>query len=371
MKTLGTFIGLIIGFFGASYFSQFNGGYAFICIIACAFIGRAIGAIVDEENQEREERELAKWKQQREIEYENRRIADNLAKACQLLKKYPFATREFFKQHWNISKSAIQTTDISLDKVEKLLSHSEYEYQQLEEKHNNYYKYQRDKEREEERLKEQQREEEIRRQKVITRQKEEEAKRILPNCVFSWSTHSNSTIKHCWFVDYYSYNRYKNEADSSMWDAWHLVWNFKNDVSRISSSDHRIALNRVIQLTENKLHSTFGDKVNYLTLVCLAASTSASTKSRFEVFADRVCSDLGMTNGFDYIRIISDAIPKHLGGNGFPEKSYNRQFFNGKYVILFDDVRTSGKSLELEKSQLESMGAKVIGAITIAQTKMM
>ena len=51
------------------------------------------------------------------------------------------------------------------------------------------------------------------------------------------------------------------------------------------------------------------------------------------------------------------------------KKQYDEWFFNGKFIILFDDVRTSGASLEEEKSRLESFGAKIIGAITIAQTQ--
>lgn len=42
--------------------------------------------------------------------------------------------------------------------------------------------------------------------------------------------------------------------------------------------------------------------------------------------------------------------------------------FKGKFVVLFDDVRTSGKSLEHERQTLEGFGATVICAITLGQT---
>ena len=41
----------------------------------------------------------------------------------------------------------------------------------------------------------------------------------------------------------------------------------------------------------------------------------------------------------------------------------------GKFIgVLFDDVRTTGNSLEQERRLLEGMGTNVICAITIAQT---
>jgi predicted amidophosphoribosyltransferase len=75
-----------------------------------------------------------------------------------------------------------------------------------------------------------------------------------------------------------------------------------------------------------------------------------------------------MKNAFPYIQVSSDGSAKHEGGTGVGGKSYDRDFFRGKYIVLFDDVRTSGASLEQERRNLESLGAKVICAITIAQT---
>ena len=52
-----------------------------------------------------------------------------------------------------------------------------------------------------------------------------------------------------------------------------------------------------------------------------------------------------------------------------PKKQYDKSFFLGSNIILFDDVRTSGQSIVRERNTLEAMGAKVIGVITIAQTQ--
>lgn len=201
--------------------------------------------------------------------------------------------------------------------------------------------------------------------------KEEEERRAtihsLQLCVESWYSHSYEGIKHKWFVDYYPYKRYKDIATPSMQADWKLVWNFKND-RNIPPTEYQRTLDYVVKMTIDTLNSTFGPRTKCLTLVCLSASTAERTKQRFEEFSRRVCSALGMRNGYDYIRVVGDSTAKHEGGSGRPQKQYDSNFFNGSYIILFDDVRTSGGSLVKEKNTLEALGAKVIAAITIAQT---
>ena len=201
--------------------------------------------------------------------------------------------------------------------------------------------------------------------------KEEEERRAtiysLQLCVESWYSHPYEGIKHKWFVDYYPYNKYRDSATPSMQADWKLVWNFKND-RNISPAVYQRTLDYVVKMTVDTLNSTFGPRTKYLTLVCLSASTAERTKQRFEEFSRRVCSALGMRNGYDYIRVVGDSTAKHEGGSGRPQKQYDSNFFNGSYIILFDDVRTSGGSLVKEKNTLETLGAKVIAAITIAQT---
>ena len=43
--------------------------------------------------------------------------------------------------------------------------------------------------------------------------------------------------------------------------------------------------------------------------------------------------------------------------------------FKDKYVILFDDVITSGRSMENFKRLLEGSGAKVIAGLSIGKTR--
>ena len=184
-----------------------------------------------------------------------------------------------------ILKIYINDWDITYEKAKKLLTHTEYEYSSKEESLNSAYRAKVEQEREQERKRlEAQREaerkaaERKRLEEERARQREEEEKRNLPYslpvCVESWQSHSNSSLKHKYFYDYFSYASHKNYATPSMWDTWHTVWDFKNDIDKnVSISDNAVARNKVVQLVESTIRSTFGTKTKYLTLVCLTAST--------------------------------------------------------------------------------------------------
>ena len=374
MKSAFGCIGTWVGIFIAMLILPEDIAPIFAIAIAVGgwWLGYAIAKIIEEEKENERRRKEEYERRRREEEYERNRKAQRRAEALSFARKYPEATKYYFKYHWGITKTFISDYDITDERAEVLLGHR-YTYEQEEQKQNAAYRQKVEAEREARRKAEQEAAERKRREEERERiRKEAEIRNLintLPACVSSWNSHSNSSIKHKYFYDYYPYGVYKDYASSSMWDTWKTVWHFKNDPSKnVSSIEHRSALNKVVDLVEGTLRSTFGSKTEYLTLVCLTASTQRKTELRFKEFADRVCSDLKMTNAFPYINVAADGSAKHEGGTGVGGKTYNRAFFNRKYVVLFDDVRTSGSSLEQERRNLESLGAKVICAITIAQT---
>ena len=194
----------------------------------------------------------------------------------------------------------------------------------------------------------------------------EELPSRLSECVNSWDNSTNG-LRYHYLVDYYPTNRYENVPDGIWEDRW-TVWNFKNTPGKISSENHNETLNEIIPQITNILKETFGELLAQLTLVCVPASSVVNNMARYKEFSNLLCANTGLTNSFDQINIIKDATPKHLGGTGKPELSYNNDFFNGRYVILFDDVITSGHSLFRMKRIIESMGATVICAFTIGKT---
>ena len=315
-------------------------------IIAVVVVNNLWKSYEEDKARERREREQRIQESQR-LRWAEEARERKRKEAIELARKYPEATKHYFSKFWGINKSTIYDLDITCDRAEKLLS-CKYSYEEDEIKFNPVF-----------------------RAKVEAKKEEEKRNLVntLPACVSSWISHSSSTLKHKYFYDYYTYAVYKDNATSSMWNTWRTVWHFKNDPDKnVSSYEHDSAFQTVTRLVENELRSTFGSKTEYLTLVCLTASTQRKTELRFKDFAEKVCNDLNMTNAYSHIRVVEDGGARHDGGDGCRTVSHDRYFFNGKYVVLFDDVRTTGRSLEQERRILESLGAKVICAITIAQT---
>lgn len=370
MKKVFGWIGFFIGWFLALYFcGDGNNKAALLLMPLGVILGRFIGKNIDES---REQERINREKLDREM----REFQQRLARGLYLVKNYPEATKEAYTASTGKDLPITSQENPSDDVISIILSHSEQYYQQQEEKLNKAYRAKKEAERlelarkrEEERLA-------AERKRVAEqleqKRKEDEKRRaisILPSCVENWSSHSNSTLKHKYYYDYYPYALNKDDATSSMWYTWKIVWHFKNDPDKsISSEDHEYALRVVIRKVEDTLRSTFGTSTEYLTLVCMTASTQRKTEMRFREFAETVCKDLKMTNAYPFINVKEGGSAKHEGGDGAQEISLDRGFFNGKYVVLFDDVRTTGRSLETMRSNLERLGAKVLCAITIAQT---
>ena len=104
-------------------------------------------------------------------------------------------------------------------------------------------------------------------------------------------------------------------------------------------------------------------------MVCIPAASKANNDARYKEFSNKLTELTGMINSFEHMQIVEDATPKHLGGTGNPTLHFDEDFFKDKYVILFDDVITSGRSMIAFKIRLERMGAKVIAGMSIGKTK--
>ena len=214
-------------------------------------------------------------------------------------------------------------------------------------------------------------EKEWKREEEERKRKEEEEKREkirrMKACVSGWH------ITRYGFYHDYLYEYLKTtaprEADEHEWNIRHLIWAFKNDPNKQDRQySYSAALNEIVPKYERKLRDTFGSLLSDMTLVCLPASNSEKNRRRWKDFSRKVCSDLDMWNAYDHIHIEQEAIPKHLGGDGRAVLSFDTDFFSGKYVILCDDIKTTGSSIQRIKYKLESIGTTVICALTIGTT---
>lgn len=215
-------------------------------------------------------------------------------------------------------------------------------------------------------------EEETERQAKIKEEKEKEnkAKKSLKEGVSQWDTLFGG-LKYTYLFYYYP-NNSEIVATQEDWNNRWIVWNFKNDPARISSSAHANTLNKVIPMIKNKLLSTFSEEsLKYLTLVCIPASSQAKTEARYEEFSSKICEELGMINAYPHIKVTEERMERHLGGTSTDtdKLSFDNAFFKGKYVLLFDDVITRGDSMNTFKRKMESLGATVVGGLCLGRTK--
>lgn len=192
----------------------------------------------------------------------------------------------------------------------------------------------------------------------------------IQSCVENWHLSQFKEIRYFYLYDYVPISC-GFDVPQNAWDTRHLVWNFKFDRNkRITESQHNCALDILIPKFEELLQKTFKECVSELTLVCIGASTRAINKDRYEVFSDRLCKKLNMINAYSHIRVVRDRVAKREGGElRKGDIEFDKTFFEGKRILLFDDVFTSGLTMARYAVTLVSFGATVIGGITIAKTK--
>lgn len=164
------------------------------------------------------------------------------------------------------------------------------------------------------------------------------------------------------------------EANEHEWSIRNLIWDFKANPTKPMSegniiSLHKMSVLRILPKVSDALRHYFGSEITKLTLVCIPSSKAIVTERRYKDFSEQLCSKLGMSNGYNYIKVSSDGDAKHLGGGKSAQIAIDKDFFKGKYVLLFDDVITSGRSINNFAIQLGYVGANVVGAISIGHTR--
>lgn len=109
--------------------------------------------------------------------------------------------------------------------------------------------------------------------------------------------------------------------------------------------------------------------------VCIPASSQSLYEKRCKEFSKKLCQKTGLLDGFVdengecNLIVEQERISQHLGGDSSNERIlYNRAAFEGKHIILFDDIVTSGETVRKWISRLEKLGATVDLVISIGYT---
>lgn len=108
--------------------------------------------------------------------------------------------------------------------------------------------------------------------------------------------------------------------------------------------------------------------------VCIPASNEDTTNKRYKYFAYLVCKKTGMMNGMPHVNVTGEKKSLHQSNKGDEvNRDYRIEmddyFFDGKKVIVFDDIITRGFSFGRFAKNVERSGASVIGGLFLAKTK--
>ena len=129
------------------------------------------------------------------------------------------------------------------------------------------------------------------------------------------------------------------------------------------------------QMVISKLRQWYGDKARELVVVPVPCSSMAQYRYRFAYFCVVVSNTLGQLNPMQHVTILGKRTAAHRNPAHTIAQDDNYMvqvdgdFFNGKKVVIVDDIISSGKTADDFANLLEQAGAEVKGGIFFAKTK--
>lgn len=164
---------------------------------------------------------------------------------------------------------------------------------------------------------------------------------------------------------FFDYLPTKYEANSREWSIRKMIWDFKDGKRSIA----------VARLVAGKIREQFGAKTGEMVLACIPASSDVANRLRYEQFSNEVCRLSGMVNAFSAITIEGERMAIHETKSSKIVRNvqvihFDKTFFNGKKVLVFDDILTQGYSYARFACALENYGANVLGGYFLGKTLM-
>jgi len=106
-------------------------------------------------------------------------------------------------------------------------------------------------------------------------------------------------------------------------------------------------------------------------IVCIPASCKRTNDRRYKKFSAEVSAKLGAIDGFQHIEVIGKREKVHRSKTREQQDNVkiDTDWFQGKRLIVVDDITTTGKTADAFIQKLENAGAHVRMAIFLAKTK--
>lgn len=165
-----------------------------------------------------------------------------------------------------------------------------------------------------------------------------------------------------WFCKYFP-KRIRNVGEKEIADR-ELVYAFKDGK----------AYEEVARITASSMKERYGETCTGIVFSPVPASTDKKNEIRYKAFCERVCELTGAINGYDHVKVCGERLSIHEHRKAEKEirkvsiLEFDEKWFDGKAVLVYDDVITRGMSYALYANQLESFGANVLGGIFLART---
>lgn|SRR5574344_782505 len=154
------------------------------------------------------------------------------------------------------------------------------------------------------------------------------------------------------------------KGDNADWAVRKLVWSFKDG--------EKNAQIKAVKVISKTIQDTFGS-VKDVVFACIPASSQEKTNIRYAAFSNEICANLGTINAFSFVKVEGERLAVHEFKTQKKIENtsvvkFNKKFFAGKKVIVFDDIITKGTSFNLFADSLQNLGADVLGGVFLAKT---
>ena len=118
------------------------------------------------------------------------------------------------------------------------------------------------------------------------------------------------------------------------------------------------------------IRKMLGNDTHNVVLAFIPASDLATTNRRWGILSSIMADEIGCINGYEHMRPKRDSVPRHyIGGRGVPrELDVDEDYFDGKRVVLIDDLVNTGRTFKNAVETLRGAGADVILGLTVATT---
>jgi predicted amidophosphoribosyltransferase len=133
------------------------------------------------------------------------------------------------------------------------------------------------------------------------------------------------------------------------------------------------AYEQVAVMTANRLKEQYGEQLANMVFICIPASSKEKNELRYKDFSCRVSELTGMQNGYEHVYVESNRLALHEQDRKKRVRTaqvidFDKDFFDGKNILVYDDVVTTGESYGLFANQLEQFGGKVLGGLFLGRT---